>query len=71
MLSNRQIRKLGWIVVVAGCILIVLSKLWLGLALVAVGLALVVVGGRCPHCGKIMVTVSPGVTVCPRCKRKL
>ena len=63
-MTNRQIRKLGWAVVAVGCILIVLSKLWLGLALV-------VAGGRCPHCGKIMVTVGPGVSVCPRCKRKL
>lgn len=70
-MTNRQIRKLGWAVVAVGCILIVLSKLWLGLALVALGLALVVAGGRCPHCGKIMVTVGPGVSVCPRCKRKL
>ena len=70
-MSGSQRRKLGWAVVAAGCVLIVLSRLWLGLALVALGLSQVVSGGRCPHCGKIMATVAPGTAVCPRCRRKL
>ena len=67
-MNNRQARKTGWIVVVLGCILIVASRLWLGLAGVMVGLVLVTSGARCPHCGKVLATLSPFARVCPRCR---
>ena len=67
-MNNRQARKTGWIVVVLGCILIVISRLWLGLALVAVGLVLVTAGAKCPHCGKTLATLSPFARICPRCR---
>ena len=48
-MSSRQARKLGWIVVVLGCILIVAARLGLGLIAVMIGLILVSIGARCPH----------------------
>ena len=67
-MSNRQARKLGWIVVVMGCILIVAARLGLGLIGVMAGLILVTAGARCPHCGKVLATLSPFARACPRCR---
>lgn len=67
-MSSRQARKLGWIVVVLGCILIVAARLGLGLIAVMIGLILVSIGARCPHCGKVLATLSPFARACPRCR---
>lgn len=70
-MNNREARQFGWIVVICGCVLIILSRLWLGLALVALGLVIVVARSRCPHCGRAMASLSPNLRACPRCHKKI
>ena len=67
-MNSRQARKLGWILVAAGCILVVAALPGLGLVAVMVGLILVTMGARCPHCGKVLATLSPFARACPRCR---
>ncbi len=50
-----------------GCVFIILTKVWIGLAMVALGLVLGILGGRCPHCGRILLLQPPGATQCPKC----
>ena len=66
-MEPKQARKTGWILIAAGCVLIVLARRWLGMALVAAGLILLTAGARCPHCGKLLATLSPFPRRCPRC----
>ena len=37
----------------------------------ALGLLLIILGGRCPHCGKILLLVPTSATQCPRCHGSL
>ncbi len=66
-MEPKQARKTGWILIAAGCVLIVLARRWLGMALVVSGLILLTAGARCPHCGKVLATLSPFHRRCPRC----
>ncbi len=70
-MNSRQARKTGWIVVILGCLLIIVSRVWPGLACVLLGLMLVCFGARCPHCGKPFATLSPFARTCPRCRNIL
>ena len=54
-MDHRQARKTGWTIIGCGCVFIILTKLWVGLAMAALGLLLIALGGRCPHCGKILL----------------
>ena len=67
-MEPRQARKTGWILIAAGCVLIVFARRWLGMALLASGLILLTAGARCPHCGKLFATLSPFPGECPRCR---
>ena len=58
-MDNRQGRKTGWTIIGCGCVFIILSKLWIGLLMAALGILLICIAGRCPHCGKILLLVSP------------
>ena len=64
-MDHRQARKTGWTIIVCGCFFIILSQLWVGLAMAALGLLLIILGGRCPHCGKILLLVPTSATQCP------
>ena len=44
---------------------------WMPLAMAALGLLLIILGGRCPHCGKILLLVPTSATQCPRCHGSL
>ena len=70
-MDHRQARKTGWTIIVCGCFFIILSQLWVGLAMAALGLLLIILGGRCPHCGKILLLVPTSATQCPRCHGSL
>ena len=70
-MDNKQARKTGRTIIVCGCIFIVLSKLWLGLAFIAVGLGFMAILGRCPHCGRQLLTLSPTATQGPKCHKPL
>ena len=63
-MDHRQARKTGWTIIVCGCFFIILSQLWVGLAMAALGLLLIILGGRCPHCGKILLLVPTSATQC-------
>ena len=64
-MDHRQARKTGWTIIVCGCFFIILSQLWVGLAMAALGLLLIILGGRCPHCGKILLLVPPAPPSAP------
>ena len=70
-MDHRQARKTGWTIIVCGCFFIILSQLWVGLAMAALGLLLIILGGRCPHCGKILLLLPTSATQCPRCHGSL
>ena len=68
-MDNRQGRKTGWTIIGCGCVFIIFSKLWIGLLMAALGILLICIAGRCPHCGKILLLVSPNATQCPKCHK--
>lgn len=70
-MDNRQGRKTGWTIIGCGGVFIILSKLWIGLLMAALGILLICIAGRCPHCGKILLLVSPNATQCPKCHKPL
>lgn len=70
-MDNKQARKTGRTIMVCGCILILLTKVLLGGIMVAMGALFSLLLGRCPHCGKLMIGLSPSATNCPRCKGRL
>ena len=70
-MDNKQARKTGRTIMVCGCILILLTKVLLGGIMVAMGALFSLLLGRGPHCGKVMIGLSPSATNCPRCKGRL
>lgn len=70
-MDNKQARKTGRTIMVCGFVFIVLTKIWLGIGFIAVGLLCMALLGRCPHCGKQLITLSPTATHCPKCHGKL
>lgn len=70
-MDNKQARKTGRTVMVCGFILIALTEVKIGGIMVALGALFSLFLGRCPHCGKFLIGLSPSALNCPRCKRRL
>ena len=70
-MDNKQARKTGRTIIVCGCVFIILSQLWIGLAFIDVGLLCMAVLGRCPHCGRQLITLPPSAHQCPKCHKPL
>ena len=70
-MNNRQARKTGRTVIGCGCVFVVLNQFLLGALMIGVGLLFMLVMGRCPHCGKTLLTLPDRTTNCPRCHKRL
>jgi hypothetical protein len=70
-MDNKQARKTGRTIMCCGCVLIVLTKIYIGIAMIVVGLLFSLLLGRCPHCGKFLIGLSPKQNHCPKCGGRL
>ena len=70
-MDNKQARKTGRTIMACGCILLVLTQVYVGVAMIVVGAIFSLLLGRCPHCGKMLIGISPKQTSCPKCHGRL
>ena len=70
-MDNKQARKTGRTIMACGCVFLVLTKIYLGIAMIVVGLLVSLILGRCPHCGKMLIGLSPKQNHCPKCGGRL